>query len=249
MQNKNIIITGASSGIGADILRLAAENGNKIFAVARNIDKIPSLPGVKSFSCDVSVKENIDKMFVAAIEYLGEIDYFFANAGFAYYEIIENADWQHNEAIFNTNVFSVFYSIQKLKEIKKDKAFNFIVTASAISHLPYPGFALYSATKFALRGFADAYRYELGHNQKLTMVYPVATYTQFFNVASADTMPWPRQKSITVAKAALRGAEKGKKHVYPSCLFRMGIFLNGIFPVYRMVQKMEGKKLRKKYNL
>lgn len=248
MQNKRIVITGASSGIGADILKLAA-NGNKVFAVARNIDKIPILPGVKAFSCDISVKENIDLMFNAATEYLGEIDFFFANAGFAYFEVIEKADWEHNQAIFNTNVFSVFYSLQKLKEFKKDKSFNFIVTASAISHLPYPGYALYSATKFAVRGYADSYRYELGNNQKLTLVYPVATYTQFFNVASAEAMPWPRQKSIKVAKAAVRGTEKGKKHVYPSCFFRFGMLLNGIFPIFRIMQQLEGSKLRKKYNL
>jgi uncharacterized protein len=248
MQNKRIVITGASSGIGADLLELLAP-GNKVFAVARNIDKIPSQSEVMAFSCDVSVKENVDAMFVAANNYLGEIDYFFANAGFAYYEKIEKADWIHNQAIFDTNVFSVFYSIQKLKEIKKDKPFNFIVTASAISHLPYPGYALYSATKFALRGYADAYRYELDNNQHLSLVYPVATYTQFFNVAHAEAMPWPRQKSITVAKAVIKGASKGKKHIYPSILFRAGMILNGIFPVYRMVQMMEGKKLRKKFNL
>lgn len=248
MQNKRIVITGASSGIGSDILKLASD-GNKIFAVARNIDKIPALPGVMAFSCDVSVKENVDLMFKAATEYLGEIDIFFANAGFAYFEVIEKADWEHNKAIFDTNVFSVFYSLQKLKKIKKDKGFSFIVTASAISHLPYPGYALYSATKFAIRGYADAYRYELEKNQKLTLVYPVATYTQFFDVASAEDMPWPRQKSIKVAKAALRGAKKGKKHIYPCCFFRFGMLLNGIFPIFSIIQRMEGSKLRKKYNL
>ena len=248
MQNKRIVITGASSGIGADLVSLLSPE-NKIFAVARNIQNIPENSNVKAFSCDVSKSENLDKLFDAAISELGDIDFFFANAGFAYYEKIEKADWQHNEEIFNTNVFSVFYSLQKLKEIKKDKPFNFIVTASAISHLPYPGYALYSATKFALRGYADAYRYELSVNQHLSLVYPVATYTQFFNVASAEAMPWPRQKSIAVAKAAIRGASKSKKHIYPSFLFRTGMIINGIIPIYKIVQAMEGSKFRKKFNL
>jgi len=248
MQGKRIVITGASSGIGADMVKMLASE-NKIFAVARNTQNIIEHENVKILSCDVSKPENIDRLFEAAIAELGDIDFFFANAGFAYYEKIEKADWEHNRSIFDTNVFSVFYSLQKLKEIKKDKPFGFIVTASAISHLPYPGYALYSATKFALRGYADAYRYELGKGQNLSLIYPVATYTQFFNVASAEAMPWPRQKSIVVAIAAIRGAEKGKKHIFPSFLFRIGMIINGIFPVYGMVQRMEGSKFRKKYNL
>jgi short-subunit dehydrogenase len=139
----------------------------------------------------------------------------------------------------------VFYSLQKLKEIKKDLAFNFIVTASGMSHLAIPGYSLYSATKFALKGYADAYRYELSEGQHLSLVYPVATYTKFFDVANSEKMPWPRQKSITVAKAMIKGAEKGKKHIYPSFLFRFGLLLNSIVPIFTIYNILEGNKFRK----
>jgi len=52
-----------------------------------------------------------------------------------------------------------------------------------MSFYAMPGYALYSGTKFALRGFADALRYELEAGQHLQLVYPIATLTEFFSVA------------------------------------------------------------------
>jgi short-subunit dehydrogenase len=244
MESKNIIITGASSGIGADLCELLHKD-NKIFAVARSTEKIKNSKNIYKFSCDVSKPENIDLLFTEAQKQLGEIDIFFANAGFAYCEKIEKADWKHIESIFSTNVFSVFYSISKFKELKIDQAFNFVVTASAMSYLSIPGYSLYGSTKFALKGFADAFRYELNNNQKLSLVYPVATYTSFFDIANAEKMPWPRQKSLVVAKAIIKGVKRNKKHIYPSCLFRIGMILNGIIPIFKIYLGIEGRKFRK----
>jgi uncharacterized protein len=248
MRGKKIIITGASSGIGADILKILRVE-NKVFAVARNVENIEQSENVKAYSCDISSKENIDLLFSNALDFLGDIDVFFANAGFAYYEKIKSADWEHNAAIFNTNVFSSIYSLMRMKELKKEMPFKFVITASAMSFMSIPGYSLYSSTKFALKGFADSFRFELNKDQKLCMSYPVATYTDFFNVAHSEKMPWPRQKSITVARSIVRGANKGKSHIFPCFTFRLGLFLNRIFPVVKLYQRIEGKKVRNNKNI
>lgn len=248
MRGKRIVITGASSGIGLEMLEILKKE-NKIFAVARNTDSIKCNENVMSFSCDVSVAVNVDLLFEEAIKYLGEIDVFFANAGFAYYEKIENPDWIHISKIFETNVFSVIYSLQKLKSIKKEKEFKFVVTASAMSYLAVPGYALYAATKFALKGFADSFRQELLPGQLLSLVYPVATYTSFFKVAHADNIPWPRQTADKVARIIVKSVENNKKDIYPSLYFRLGLAFNRLIPIFKIYRIIEGKRFRFKMQI
>lgn len=248
MQGKNIIITGASSGIGAEICEILEKN-NKIFAVARRAERIPDSENIIKYACDVSSSKNLDLMFDVAIETMGSIDVFIANAGYAYYEQIEGPDWYHIEQIFKTNNFSVFYSLLKMKKICKDNGFNFAITASAMSYMAIPGYSLYAATKYSLKGFSDAFRYELKKNQILSVAYPVATYTDFFDTAESDNMPWPRQKANTVAKAIVEGISKNKRHIYPSKLFQLGLFLNRFIPLFYFYQIFEGKKYRKLNNI
>lgn len=243
MKGKNIIITGASSGIGAEICKILHKE-NLVFAVARRAEKIPESQRIIKYACDISQPKNIDAMFDNAVKKLGSIDVFIANAGFAYCELTEKADWNHIDQIFRTNNYSVFYSILKMKELCGDKGFNFAIMASAMSFLAIPGYSLYAATKFALKGFTDAFRYELKKSQVIHVIYPVATYTDFFNVADSEKMPWPRQSSITVAKATVRGISKNKKNIYPSILFRLGMFLNRFIPIFSLYRNIEGNKFR-----
>lgn len=243
IKGQKIVITGASSGIGATLLK-QLEKDNKVLAVSRNISGIMESENVKAFSCDVSKAENVDMLFEEAVKYLGNIDIFFANAGFAYCEIIQSPDWDHIDDIFNTNVKSVFYSLLKIKDLSQGKPFKYVITASALSYLSTPGYALYCSTKFALKGFADAYRYELNEHQKLIMVYPVATYTEFFNNAGSDSMLWPRQKTEIVVKKMIRGVKKSKNHIYPSFLFKVLLVMNRFFPLFYCYTKIKGKRLQ-----
>lgn len=242
--NKKIVITGASSGIGADLVKLLSDD-NKIVACARNVDKILNHPNVVRIKCDVSSKEELENFIKRSYEILGDIDIFFANAGFAYYEKIEKSDYEHIEKIFKTNVYSAIYSLLKLKELKKDKSFQFVVTASAMSFNAMPGYALYSSTKYALKGFADSYRYELGKNQILQMVFPIATYTSFFDVAGSDNLPWPRQKSVDVAKKIIKGVIKKRKNIFPYEPFKLVLFFNKFFPLFKIYNFIEYKKFNK----
>lgn len=77
--NKNIVLTGANSGIGLETLKLLVKGNNNILAVDLKTDKIDALgiENVHSMVCDVSTKENVDLIFQTAIEKLGSIDIFF----------------------------------------------------------------------------------------------------------------------------------------------------------------------------
>lgn len=248
IENKNVVITGASSGIGLAILNELLKNNCHVVACARHIENVKIENEYLSlFKCDVSNEKELDELFNYALNKLGDIDLFISNAGFAYYEKIEGIDYKHIEDIFKTNVYSCFYCAEKLKELKCDKPYNFVVTASAMAELSLPGYALYSSTKAAVKGFADAYRYELNDGQYFEVVYPIATKTKFFNRAGDHTpVPWPTQTPETVAKKVIKGIKRNKKHIYPSMVFHITSILNRVFPfVLKIYVDINNKSFKK----
>ncbi len=242
MTNKNIVITGASSGIGKELLKLLEDN-NKIIVANRNIEKIHNHKNIIKITCDVSKKNELDNLFLEINKHFKKIDIFFSNAGFAYYEKIEKPDWEHINKIFQTNFNSQVYMIKKLQDFNKTNHFNFVITASAMSFLAMPGYSLYSATKHALKGFFDAFTYELEPQQNINMVYPIATLTNFFKDKSS--MPWPRQKASYVAKTIIKNLKRNKKHIFPSKLFLFMKFVNNFLPIFKFYNYLNYKKFKK----
>lgn len=245
LKNKRIVITGAGSGIGKEtVLQMLKYDGVKILACDLNEKNIPVHPNVIPYQGDVSQKESLDQLLTTADKKIGGIDIFYANAGFAYYEVIKSADWDRIDRIYRTNVYSPLYTLVTLNLTRKEPFF-FIVTASAMSHLALPGYATYSSTKAAVRSFIDAYRFELKPGNRVMVVYPIATRTKFFDSAGKQVpVPFPSQSAETVAKKVVKGIRCNAKEVYPSFLFRfiqiLDRFLFLILPIY---QKIEAGKL------
>ncbi len=237
LEEKRVVITGASSGIGLELLKMLLEKGCTVVASARQIEKLGlSDPKLYLRKCDVSKKEELDALFEFSLEKMGGIDLFIANAGFAYFEKIDKPDWEHIEAIFETNVVGFIYCAEKMNELNGSKPYNFVVTASGMSLLSLPGYSLYSGTKAAIRGFADAYRFELERGQHFQVVYPIATKTKFFSRAGNNTpIPWPTQTADAVARSIIGGIQKNRKRIFPSMTFFATNLLNRILPFINML--------------
>ncbi len=250
IDNKTIVLTGASSGIGFEVLKLLAKGkGNRILAVARHVDNIQYFAdNVTAFSCDISTQEGVDRVFARAEELFGKIDLFYANAGFPYYEEFNYADWDRVDAMFRTNTISPIYTYAKYIRHLNGRPGILAYTVSAIGEMAMPGYAIYSSSKFGLNGFQQAIRLEAPENLQITCLYPVATDTNFFKVANAVEFekPFPVQKPSHVAKKMLEGIEEGKERVYPSGLFGFAKVLMGVAPPVRTVYwRMETKKLER----
>lgn len=247
---KTIVLTGADSGIGLEVLKiLASEYTNKILAVdinCNNMDKISD--NIIPFQCDVSSKENVDLIFEKANEVLGSIDIFYANAGYPYYEIIDYVDWDRTKRMFETNVFSPIYTYEKYREYLGGKEGHFAVTVSAIGKMAMPGFTTYSASKFAMEGFQQGIRFELPKNITMTCLYPIATDTNFFATANEVEFerPFPVQSPKVVAQKMVKGIEKGKKSVNPSFLFSLsGVLFAVMPPIKKTYLALEKGKLKR----
>jgi len=254
LDGKNIILTGASSGIGLDVLELLSQyQGVKIIAVARHTDKIPVKEGVIfPYSADISNQEGVDKVFDYAKNALGRIDVFIANAGFGYLEKLSEPDWQHIEKIYTLNVFSPIYSLEKFVKASNGNPVSFAFTVSGAGLVSLPAYSLYCSTKAAIHHFVQTYRYEQKKNLKITAVYPVATRTGFFDKATGEEntpLPFPVQDTKVVAQKIVKGIENGKKTVYPSLIFRLFYPIGRAFPfMLKIYSNMERRKVKKWLN-
>jgi len=134
---KKIILTGANSGIGLEVLKLLVKGDNKILAVDLFTDKIETFDKSKVIPmvCDLSTKENVDAMFDKAIAELGQIDICYANAGYPYYEKMDYVNWERVEDMFKVNVFSPIYTTQKYVEYLNGKQGHMAITVSAIGKM------------------------------------------------------------------------------------------------------------------
>ncbi len=248
---KTIVLTGCNNGIGLEVLKLLHKN-NKILCVDKNIDRIGAFEDENTYIMqkDVSSKEAVDEIFEVALQKMGSIDIFYANAGYPYYEEFNYVDWDRVARMFETNVYSPIYSYQKYVEYLNGKKGIFAITVSAIGTMAMPGFTIYSASKFAMHGFQEGLRMELPKNVQLTCLYPVATDTGFFKAANEIEFkkPFPVQQPDVVARKMVKGIEKGKKNVSPCVLFDISKVLMKFLPpvktIYLALEKRKFKEFK-----
>jgi len=249
LKDKNIVLTGGSSGIGKSLLERLLDEGANIFAVSRTIEESLDFTHERlvTGNLDLSVETEMDRLFIEAFKHFDHIDLFIANAGFAYYEMLEEASHDHIDKIMKTNTHSVIHSAVKMREHHPDQPFHFLAVLSAASMVPMPGNALYCASKAALKGFFDAFRLELEADQFIHTVFPVATKTDFFRRASQPEKPWPVQSVGKVSKAIVKGLKKDRYRIYPSKLFKWSYRLTRwVYPVYLRLQKRKFIKAQRK---
>lgn len=244
IDGKNIVLTGASEGIGKTLLTMLIKYNCKIIAVARNIADIPKCSNVIAYAADVRNSEEIDKLFDFAGNTFGNIDIFISNAGIAYFESIAKASYSHIEDIFKTNVFSSIYIIEKMEQQSKERPFTTVVNLSALSKFTLAGYSLYCSTKHALDGFLKAYEQE-GHFGHICRVYPITVETDLYEKAGEGDVPrpYPITKASSVAESIINGIRRDYKFVYPSKFFFISYFvlqrfLLFVIPLYKKLFKL-----------
>jgi uncharacterized protein len=232
LEGTRVVITGANSGIGRAILsELAKLEGTRILAVDLRVDNIPALPTIKTWVADLSSAEGTDSTVQVAVAWMGGIDLYFANAGYAHYEELGAPDWDKLRTIFQTNVLTAMYTFQKVREAAAGRTFRVVLTASAMAYLPIPGYAVYGATKASLVSFAEAVRFGLADPCSLTLLNPIATRTAFFQQATSTApTPFPSQRPEQVARRVVRALRRDTPDIFPSHLFRLMLAVRPFLP-------------------
>lgn len=198
MADPVLIITGASSGIGAETARHAAEAGYRLVLAARRQDPLAELASelggderAVAVRCDVAEWADCEALAAAAIEAFGGFDAVFANAGFGATRGFLEESPEHWRSMVLTNVLGVAQTVRAtLPHLLGRGTGHFLVTGSVAGRRALPG-SLYSATKWAVTAIGEALRAELRQmhdNQRIrvTLIEPGMVDTPFF-----DNRPGP----------------------------------------------------------
>lgn len=194
---KVVVITGASSGLGEATARLLAAEGATVVLGARRSDRIQSLAneltasGRKALAIptDVTQREQVQKLVDAGVHAHGRIDVMINNAGLMPQALLERLQVQAWEQMIDVNIKGVLYGIAAaLPHMQRQKAGHFINVSSVAGHKVGPGFAVYAATKFAVRALSEGLRQEVKpYNIRTTVISPGAVATELpYSVTDPD---------------------------------------------------------------
>jgi NADP-dependent 3-hydroxy acid dehydrogenase YdfG len=188
-ESRVLLITGASSGIGAATARRAVEQGWRVVLGARSEDKLhqlaESLGGddkAIARRCDVTEWADQQALVATALEQFGRLDAIFANAGFgAKRGFLEESPEQWREMVL-TNVYGAALSIRAaLTHFRQQNAGHFVITGSVAGRRALPG-SLYSSTKWAISGMGESLRQEVADTpMRVTVIEPGMVDTPFFD--------------------------------------------------------------------
>jgi short-subunit dehydrogenase len=255
-----VAITGASAGIGrATALRLA-RGGASLALCARRREQleetereIARLGGqVLTIVADVRCEGDLNGLVEQTLRRFGRLDVMMANAGFGIYGPIDAIEPSQMRRLIDVNFMGTYYSVRAaLPVFRRQGTGHVIIVSSIVGRRGVPYMGAYAATKFAQVGLAECLRAELdGSGIHLTVVYPVSTETEFFQVMTRESghatrANGPRQSADDVADAIARAIERPVPEVYPYPLARGLVLLNAVAPGFcdRLVRRWARKPI------
>lgn len=165
MKNEKVIlITGASSGIGFDAAQTLAQQGHCVFAAARRTELMEPLKayGVHVIKMDVTDEKTMQDGVETVIQYMGHIDVLINNAGYGYFGAIENVPMEEARRQLEVNVFGLARLTQLvLPYMRQQKSGRIINTSSIAGKMVFYMGGWYNVTKYSVEAFSDALRMEM----------------------------------------------------------------------------------------
>jgi NADP-dependent 3-hydroxy acid dehydrogenase YdfG len=183
-----LLITGASSGIGAATARHAVDAGWRVVLTARREDRLTGLADelggedqALALRCDVTSFDDQEAAVKAALDRFGRLDAFLANAGFGAKRGFLEESVEHWKAMVDTNVLGAAYSVRAaLAHFREQNAGHMLLMSSVAGRRVLPG-SLYAATKWAVTAIGEGLRAEIADGPiKVTLIEPGMVDTEFF---------------------------------------------------------------------
>ena len=179
-EQKVVVITGASSGIGEASARLLAQNGYRVFGGARDPGRANPIPGVRFGTLDVTVESSVASFVEWVLLEAGKIDILINNAGISLVGPVENTSIPEATAVFDTNVFGPLRMIRAaLPSMRTARSGLIINISSVLGFLPAPFMGIYASSKHALEGLSESLDHEIrGFNVRVVLLEPTFTNTK-----------------------------------------------------------------------
>jgi short-subunit dehydrogenase len=220
-----VLITGASSGIGAELARRLAGRGDDVVLVARGREGLETtakaIRDAGGFAvvetADVTDREQIERAVDQGAQALGGLDAVVVNAGAAAYGLFRDMDPEDVERTLAVTFTGAVNTVRAALPHLEKTGGVVVATGSVAAKYPQPLLATYSASKHAVRGFMESLRLELkatGSKVRIATVHPGPVDTPFWvNVTPATVMPpeFPPQATASpekIAKAIMRALDR-----------------------------------------
>jgi short-subunit dehydrogenase len=258
-----VAITGASAGIGrATALRLARD-GAALVVCARRADRLAAVAAdiaaaggqALPVAGDVTREEDMAQLVARAVDRFGRLDVMMCNAGFGVAGAIDDITPDQMQRLMDVNYTGTYHATRAaLPVFRRQRSGHLIIVSSIVGKRGVPYMGAYSATKFAQVGLAECLRSELaGSSIHVSVVFPVSTETEFFDVMLRETgtevtrASGPRQSVETVADAIARAIARPVPEIYPHARSRALVILNAFAPGFtdRVVKRFGRKPVRR----
>jgi short-subunit dehydrogenase len=252
------LITGASSGIGAELARVFASKGHRLALVARRADRLEALAGEIGASggaapivipCDLEQTDAGDKIAAALAAAGVEVEYVINNAGFGKFGPAIKLDRAEQLGIITVNIRAMTELSLRFSDSLIKHRGGILNVGSLAGFLPGPGMAVYYASKAYVLSFTEALHEELGPlGVRVTALCPGPVPSEFqaragfrpgFDSAVLNVSP------ADVALAGYRGLMANKRAVLPGLGVKIVPFLLRLFPrgfILAMVGKLQLKR-------
>lgn len=242
LNGKRVVLTGASGGIGEEIVSALTEQGAQLVITGRNQQKLAQIAHrvrEKGGVCDVVVADlgTAEGIFDVqqAVHALGHIDLLINNAGVSEFEAFDMQSDDAIERLLHINLISPMKLTKRLLPYLKATECGLIVNiGSTFGSIGYPGFSSYCASKFGLRGFNEALSRELADtNVDVCYIAPRATQTAINSQQVADmndALGVKADSATWVAEQVVRAVQKGSHRVYLGWPEKFFVRMNALFP-------------------
>jgi len=243
IEGKWALVTGASSGIGAELSRELAAYGANLILVARRRDALDALAReltekgveVRVETADLAEPGEPERLFEAVRSARISVSLLANNAGFGAYGPFDSIDAATEESMLDVDVKALARMTRVFVGPMRSAGFGrILLTASTGAYQPTPLYATYSAAKAFVLSYGYAIRRELrGSGVTVTVLSPGVTRTDFHRLSGLETNPFKRitmMEISPVAKAAIRGLLRGRAEVVPGFLNKAMVFFVRFLP-------------------
>ncbi len=229
LSDKNILLTGASGGIGQALASALSQQGARLILVARNRDKLETVLAALSspragshciYPCDLGNRDELGQLITFCQQQANDqskgIDILINNAAQSWFSHLEDCPTSQIEAIISTNLSAPIQLIQGLlPQLKARPEAAILNIGSTLASVAYPGYSVYCGSKFGLRGFTEALRRELSDTAvKVLYAAPRATDTDIlsqrerdFNAALGNQIDEPQQVATSICAQLQSGQD------------------------------------------
>ncbi len=240
----NVVITGASSGIGRALVVTFARRGHAVLAVARREDRLQALSRemaehgatVFPFSQDITSPDAPRSVFDEAVRVLGKVHVLINNAGMSPYQRFEELPLVHlRQAIaLNVQALTELCHLFMPHMLAHGEPSHVVNVGSVGGYAPLPNFAVYTGTKHYIRAFTNVLQHEYrGSNIQVSALHPGGSLTEFPPLAGQRVKPFALKTMLTpeqLAEKVYPAIMKGKRVIILGFIDKAAILIGKLLP-------------------